>query len=102
MKQGARPSLSVGTVVRRAGHLLSATVGRDVVLLDPIANYYYDTDSIGAEIWGMLEQSTTVKSLVEALVRRYDVAPEVCEADVLRFLEDAAAEGLIEVSASAD
>jgi hypothetical protein len=62
-------------------------------------NAYYDTDAIGADIWRRLESPTRVGDLCAALVQRYDVQPEQCEADVLAFLRDAYREGVIRVAA---
>lgn len=86
-------------VVRVAG-LLSATVGQEVVMLNMTTNAYYDADAIGAVIWRQIEAPCLVSDLVQWLVQRYDVGPDVCEVDVIRFLSDALAEGLIQVIAA--
>ena len=47
-----------------------------------------------------LEKPTSVSCLVDALRREYDVDPETCEKDVLAFLENLHADGIIEVGES--
>jgi hypothetical protein len=84
-------------VVRRTPHLLSAEVGRELVLLHSEHNAYYDFDHIGAAIWRVLEGDVCVRDIVTQLLTRFAVERAVCEADVITFLEQARREGLIVV-----
>jgi hypothetical protein len=87
--------LEAASVVRRAPQLLSAEVGRELVLLHTEHNAYYDFDHIGAAIWHVLDADVSIADIVTQLLARFDVARAVCEADVITFLEDARREGLI-------
>jgi hypothetical protein len=93
--------LTVESVVRRTPDLLSAEVGRELVLLHTEHNAYYDFDHIGAAIWRVLDGDVTVHDIVTQLLARFDVERTVCEADVITFLEEARREGLI-VTVDAD
>lgn len=83
------------SIVERTPGLLAANVGTEMVMLSIASNAYYDVDSIGAEIWRRLEAPRRVRDLVASLVGDYDVALDVCEGDVIEFLEEALSEGLI-------
>jgi hypothetical protein len=83
--------------VVRVETVMSAHVGREVVMLNMATNAYYDADDIGAVIWQQLEQPTTVQALVDELVSRYEVEATDCQRDVLTFLNDARLEGLIRI-----
>jgi len=42
---------------------------------------------VGARIWTLLEQPTTVKALRDAAVAEYDIEPDQCADELLVFLE---------------
>lgn len=72
-----------------------------MVLLHAERNAYFDTDGVGAEIWRQLTTPVTVAEICDALRSSYEVEPSTCEADVLAFLEEAMAEGVICIEAPA-
>jgi hypothetical protein len=70
-------------------------LGDEVVMLDVDKGSYHLVDAIGTFVWQQLERPTAVASLIDTLQDRYDVTPERCEDDVLTYLEDLLAKGLI-------
>jgi hypothetical protein len=82
-------------VLVRADRHVSAPIGEQVAMLDVDSGRYYLLDDIATFIWGRLTDPTQVKSLLSALQERYDVSPEQCDADVLRFLSDLHDKGLV-------
>ena len=64
-------------------------------MMDMDAGRYFVLDDVAGFIWKRLEHPTSVKELLAELGRRYDVAPPRCEADVVPFLRDLHAKGLI-------
>ena len=85
------------TVVSRQPDLLEANVGDDVVLLSVEQGSYYALDPIAAEVWRRLETPATIDELCVALADQYDVSPEQCETDVLKFLGELDAQHLLHV-----
>jgi hypothetical protein len=61
----------------------------------------YSFNGTGAWIWEMLESSRTVSQLVKALAREYQVEPARAEHDVVEFVSEMKAVGLVEVAAVA-
>lgn len=94
---GVEARISSDTRFARAEGLISANVGLEVVMLHTGRNAYYDTDSVGAEIWHLLEVPQSVESIVTQLLQRFDVARDICERDVIGFLSDALAEDVVQV-----
>lgn len=88
------------TVVVGKDQVASDLAGETVLLGLKTARYYGLTD-VGARIWALVQQPTRVSSICETIGKEYDVAPEQCQADVLKFLDDLATQGLIEVDGSA-
>lgn len=81
-------------VVARAG-LLSCELGEGTVILDLRSGIYYELDAVGARIWDLLRQPTSVQQICDAIVADYDVDPDRCESDLLTLLDSLVTEGLI-------
>ena len=55
---------------------------------------------IGARIWELIEQPRSVDELCAELVREFEVADDVCRADVDALLNDLAAQGAVALTPS--
>ena len=76
---------------------VSADLGGEVVILNMKNGVYYGLDPVGARIWSLVQDSTTVKVLRDAIFNEYDVDADRCERDLLVLLQDLASNELIEV-----
>lgn len=76
---------------------VASDLAGETVLLSLKTARYYGLDNVGARIWALVREPITVSAICETIAREYDVAPERCEADVVRFLDELASQGLIEV-----
>jgi coenzyme PQQ synthesis protein D (PqqD) len=83
-----------------------ATIPRDVVfrdldgeavLLDLKTGVYFGLDPIGTRIWLLLHERRRLAEVRDVLVGEYDVTAEVLGDDLLRFVGELAAEGLLEL-----
>jgi hypothetical protein len=91
-------SLSTASVVVAARDQVSADLEGETVILGIDKALYYGVDEVGATIWGLLREPTTVGAIRDQVVREYDVDPATCERDLVAFLEKLEAESLIEVT----
>jgi hypothetical protein len=76
---------------------VSCDLEGEVAILNLTNGVYYGLDPVGARIWNLIQTSETVNEVREALMEEYAVEPDRCEQDLLTFLQELAAEGLIEV-----
>jgi hypothetical protein len=53
-------------------------------------------DDVASFVWARLAEPTPVATLIADLCDHYDVSEERCEADVLPFLTDLHAKGLVQ------
>jgi hypothetical protein len=88
-------TLTLTSVLSRAGDVTTAEVDDELVMMRLASDAYFGLDDIGTRIWQLLEQPATAADLCRRLQGEYDVAPEQCERDVLRFLHDLHARGLV-------
>ncbi|AOZ92673.1 lasso peptide biosynthesis PqqD family chaperone [Paenibacillus crassostreae] len=83
-------------IVQSEGFLVSDMDGEKVML--SIENgKYYNLGQIGGRIWELLSSPNTVTGMVEQLVTEYEIEPNVCEQQVYTFLQQLAAEGIVQV-----
>lgn len=88
-------SIDDSTVLRAADTVLRRTAGGETVLLDLGSEEFYGLDGVGARVFELLEQPTSVDVVVETLLEEYDVSREVLSGDVQRLLREMAERGLV-------
>jgi hypothetical protein len=94
----ARPHLPLhATVVRKPG-LLSADLDGEVVVLSIDNGRYYDMNAVGSRIWALVERPISVAALIDRLVGEFEVTRPVCQDEVLAFLGELHADGLVQTS----
>ena len=72
-------------------------MGGEVVILDLTSGTYYGLDTLGAQVWSLIEQPASIAAIRDAIVAEYDVDAATCERDVLGFLEQMQAVGLVQI-----
>ncbi|NWH03405.1 lasso peptide biosynthesis PqqD family chaperone [Desulfobacter latus] len=85
------------TKVTRSDEVLTSEVDGEVVMMSIDAGTYSGLDAIGSKIWELLEKPITVSEICDIMMSRYDVERDVCEKDVLSFLEDLASDNTIRI-----
>ena len=79
------------------GHVMVRQLGDECVMLDMASGYYFGLDAVGARIWQLLSETSSLAEIVERLAQEYDVTPEQAESDLVRFVEELKANGLLSV-----
>ena len=98
--RGPDMTVTLDSVIRRNPAIIFTDLDDIVVMMDTDEGKYYEFDAIGARIWTLLEHPRPVAEMCEVLVGEYDVIHERCCRDVLSFLEEADALGIVEVCAA--
>ena len=88
------------TVFRKTADLLESDVDEEIVALDVEKGQCYGLNAVGTRVWKLLDSPMSIQQLCSPLQGEYDVAPEVCQAEVSRLLADLQSEGLVQVQAS--
>jgi hypothetical protein len=90
--------ISTSSIVVATKDQVSSDLAGETVLLSMQSAMYYGLDEVGSRIWELVREPIRVSALRDAITAEYDVEPERCELDVLGFLRELAANGLIEVT----
>ncbi len=89
--------IALTTTVARSDELVSAEMGKEMVMMSLQQGQYFGLNTIGSRIWELLEQPMTVAELCKRLVVSYAVDPETCQQDTLDFLQELYAAKIITI-----
>ena len=84
------------STIRIGREHVASDLGGETVLLSLKTARYYGLADVGARIWSLVQEPIQVSAIITTIAGEYDVTAEQCEADVMKFLEDLATNGLIE------
>ena len=88
--------LDASSVFRRSTEQVSCNLDEEVAILDLEKSRYFGLAGVGAHIWLALEQPCSVGEICASVVDHFDVAPEACRDDVIKFLADLQEVGLVQ------
>ena len=88
-------SIGEETRIYRTGSVLTAEIGKQIVMMDIESGRYLGLDDIGSVIWQRLETPRTFGDLVDSLVEDYDAERAVIAQDVRELLKEMAAQSVV-------
>jgi hypothetical protein len=95
----AESEISQNSIIRWSTEAVATEVNDEVILMNLERDRCYGLGNTGSDIWRRLKDPIQVSTLLTQLWEVYDSVPGEIESDVLRTLNQFAAEGLIQVSA---
>ena len=87
-------AVSAGTI-RPNQSLVAAKIDSDTVLLDLDTGVYFGLDEVGTRIWDLMCEGATEEDIVARLGEEYDAEPDQLRADLIEFLDQMQAKGLV-------
>lgn len=88
----------LNTRVVRVAEAMAARVDKEIVILNLASDHYVGLDEIGRRVWELLETPQRTEVLCRRLAGEFDAPLEVVAGDVLPFLGQLEAEGLVHVA----
>jgi len=82
-------------IIRKQGDWLSAKVGDELVMMSAEKGNYIGLSEVGARIWELIETPQEVDAVCARLLGEFEVAPDVCRAEVEAFLNELATHGAV-------
>ncbi|TPN16455.1 PqqD family protein [Mesorhizobium sp. B2-3-3] len=80
--------------VRATGDAVACEFGDGLALLNLRSNIYYSLNGVGAFIWELIQEPKSIADIRGAVLARYNVDAERCNADIDALLKDLAENGL--------
>jgi hypothetical protein len=90
-------ALNSNTTVVATDNYVATSVDGETILLNKETETYQGLSGVGPRVWKLLQEPTTVETLVETVSTEYDVEGQRCKRDIHEFLQELAAEGLVEI-----
>ena len=81
--------------VKKQGDWLAAKVGDELVMMSAEKGNYIGLSEVGARIWELIETPRDIDALCTQLQAEFDVAPDICRAEVETFFNELARHGAI-------
>lgn len=79
-----------------AGNIVWREVSDGAVLVSPEAGKVRVLNKVGSQVWRLIDGRTSIATIEETLLRRYDDVPrEQLSQDLQQFLSDLASRGLL-------
>jgi hypothetical protein len=88
--------LDATTTVKKSEHQVSCNLDDEVAILETKSALYFGLNPVGAHIWQLLDQPSSVDHLCDSVMQHFDVEPTTCRTDILRFLGSLQQAGLVE------
>ena len=94
--------LTPDQVVSRNTSTASRIIGGEAIILTPLDSKIRNLNETGSRIWELLAEKPTVGDLVLHIHREFDVSEEQARLDVMTFLEQLTAKGLVTAQGDGD
>ncbi len=88
------------SIIRRKDEIISGDVDGETVMMSIEGGNYHSLNETGSRIWDLLENSSTVGRIIDALKDEYETEPEVITREAYRFLEQLLERGIIQIDDS--
>jgi hypothetical protein len=89
--------ITLSSVVAQRKTAVSSIVDGEAVILSIDSGSFYRLNGVGSRIWRTLQDETAVAALCDWAHATFRADPEVCDRDVLEFLNEINGQGLITV-----
>lgn len=83
------------TSVTAVPGLASANLGGEAVVLNAESGHYFGLNEVAARILDLVQTPASIDSIVDALLKEYEVERRVLAADVDTFVKQMSAKGLV-------
>lgn len=87
--------ITLDTTLIRGTGVVEAEINSEVVAMNIETGNCYGLNSVGSRVWQLLASPISVRNLCEQLRAEFDVAPDICEREVLNLLRELRAEDLV-------
>lgn len=89
--------ITLDSTLSQIEDIVSSDIDNEKVMMSIEKGEYFGLEPIGSRIWELLAEPIKVSAIIEALLPHFDVDRQTCEQDVLAFLEELHAAGILQV-----
>jgi hypothetical protein len=90
-------TVSLDRSVQIATDVVFRELDGEAVILNLESGVYFGLDPIGTRIWQLCQEHASLRSVWEAMQREFDESAETLESDLLAFIDELSARGLVTI-----
>ena len=94
----SRVTLTSDSRITLSRNQTSCDLAGEMAIVNFDNGVYYGLDPMGARIWNLLREPSTIEELCDTLAAQYDVERATLESDVRAFVGELAEHGLVEMA----
>lgn len=79
---------------------VSSELDGEEVILNLKDGTYYGLNEVGARIWALLQEATTLLQVRDQIVEEFDVEAEQCEQDLVTLVQELEDAGLVTIQSN--
>lgn len=84
--------------VKRSDDLVWRKIDEQILVLSPKDSQMYSFLGVGSRVWELLDQTSTLRDIVDALTDEYKVEEDQCHSDIIEFIKDLEKKDLVNIS----
>ncbi len=90
-------SVALGQSVRIPADVVFRELQGEAVILNLKSSMYFGLDAVGTRVWQLCEAHGSLQAVWEAMQREFDAPGETLRADLLAFVDELLAKGLLAI-----
>ena len=90
-------AVSLSSSVKISKNILFREMQGEAVLLNTETGLYFGLDPSGTAAWQMMQKQKQLRGVLNGLLQEYEVDPETCREDLLKFASTLQKNGLLEI-----
>ena len=90
-------ALSLDTHVRIPEEVVFRVLEAESVVLNLESGIYFGLDDVGTRMWQLIDELQSLRGVADALAREYEAPREQLDSDLIAFVEQLHAKGLVAV-----
>jgi hypothetical protein len=94
-------SVALEQAVRIPSDVMFRELQGEAVILNLASSTYFGLDQVGTRIWQLCATHASLRVVWEAMQHEFDAPSEMLQVDLLAFVDELVAQGLLEVQQNA-
>jgi len=87
--------MNLDTLISVVPTQMACNLANEKIILETTSGIYYNINSLGKEIWELIQTPLTVSDILDSLTKTYNVSFDQCKNEVISFLLSLQNSGLI-------
>lgn len=97
-KNNEKKKIDLNSVIGQNKDIDVSDLNGEKVMMNLEIGKYFMLNSVGSTIWNSIEDEKTVRLIIDDVIKKYDVTRELCEKEIIEYVEKLNNYGLITIS----